>query len=329
MNVINFSAPDYSGISRRRDNAISGMGNALTGLENTLMQGARDYMASEQQKQQWDNLLEQQKYQRGRDTLMDERYNAEQKRQEDTLNARNKAMMQNRQAFMGSYGMGGTQPASQNSSTSDQDMFAGLKNPYGDITRVENDGVVGYNFKDAQGRDQYTTEENIRNNPNLFRDEYGFQFGNQQEVAPGKIDYSRFEQYGPAAVMAAQMFYNAPDYETQQQALQNLNSAIAMAEQKSEMDRAKLGSNLSTRVGSYLASQGLRNPQTLQGLTKKQIQDEQYISELEGYLGALSNLPEYAQNAETIQMMTELNSIIDSMRKKMNWTPRKNPSYGR
>lgn len=320
MNVINFSAPDYSGIARRRENAISGMGNALTGLGNTIMQGASDYAASQQQKKQWDNLLEQQKvaeqhyqdnlkaqqeasaYQRIRDALADERYNTEQKRQQDVLDARNKAMMQNRQAFMGSYGMGGTQPASRNSPTSDQDMFGNFD--------------LGYTPKDGSIQPQMSKFEGSVP---------------QQGITPGQIDYSRFEQYGPAAAMAAQMFYNAPDYETQQQALQNLNSAIAMAEQKSEMDRSKMGSNLSTRVGSYLASQGLRSPQTLQGLTKKQIQDEQYISELEGYLGALNNLPEYAQNAETIQMMTELNNIIDSMRKKMNWAPRKryNPSYGR
>lgn len=113
MKQYNFNAPQYGSFGQRQDKYIEGLKQGVGTLARTPVNAYNAWKTEENDKRKWDNLLEQQKYQRARDAIADERYNVEQsrieeelRRQQEERQARYNAMMANKAFMRQRYGVG-------------------------------------------------------------------------------------------------------------------------------------------------------------------------------------------------------------------------------
>lgn len=247
MKQFNFNAPQYGSFGQRQDKYIEGLKQGVGTLARTPVNAYNAWKAEETDKRKWDNMLEQQRYQRERDSIADERYNAEQRRIEDELRrqqderqARYNAMMANKEFMRQRYGVGDYE--AQDRELDDIDNAASIqygREVNGARTRARNLVASPYDY------------DVMRATPSDFVGN-----GRFAQPSPNGNPYANLEKYGEGAVMAAAMMENASNPEDYNAAYNYLMSVISQhnqAEQgRQEIEREKAVARADDQLSSNI-----------------------------------------------------------------------------
>lgn len=260
MKQYNFNAPQYGSFGQRQDQYIEGLKKGVGTLAETPVKAYNAWKADEDNKRKWDNLLEQQRYQRERDSIADERYNVEQSRIEEELRrqkeerqARYNAMMANKAFMRQRYGVGDYEAQDRELDDIDRSM-----------ADIENGSYIDNAARIQYGREVNGARTRARN---LVASPYDYDVmratpsdfvgnGRFAQPSPNGNPYANLEKYGEGAVMAAAMMENATNPEDYNASFNYLMSVISQhnqAEQsRQEIEREKAVARADDQLSSNI-----------------------------------------------------------------------------
>lgn len=248
MREFNFQGVNYGGLGQRQDRYFDGLKQGINTIAETPVKAYNSWKAEEDDKRKWDNLLEQQRYQRGRDAIADERYNVEQRRIEEELRrqqeerqARYNAMMANKEFMRQRYGVGDYEAQDRELDDIDRSMDDFENGSYiDDAASIQYGRSV--NGARTRARNLVASDsdyEMMKATPDDFVGN-----GRFAQPSPNGNPYANLEKYGEGAVMAAAMMENASNPEDYNAAYNYLMSVISQynqaeqGRQEIERDRA-------------------------------------------------------------------------------------------
>lgn len=259
MRQYNFNAPQYTSFGQRQDQYIEGLKQGAGTLARTPVNAYNAWKTDEDNKRKWDNMLEQQKYQRERDSIADERYSVEQRRIEDELRRKNEreraayeAMAMNKAFMRQRYGVGDWESQDRDLEDIDRSMEDIENGGFDNYASIQYGRAV--NGAKTRARNLVANDgdyEMMKATPSDFVGN-----GRFAQPSPNGNPYASLEKYGEGAVMAAAMMENASNPEDYNAAYNYLMSTIIQHDQaeqgRQEIERERAVARADDQLSSNI-----------------------------------------------------------------------------